>query len=387
MPKPRAGEKESDYIGRCVKEVMGEGKDQQAALGQCYGMWRQAHGGKKPAAKTFDEIAKASWADAAREASDTARQAAGEADKKLFDATRVNMYPRSPKQTQRSASAMHYHETARDHYNSAAEHYEAGNFAEAEHSMSQGAHFTQMGDFESGRLGIPKAKLFCECVKDATVQSVHAQSSVNNPQYNQRRRRREFTTMTADDEEKQRRSVDKPSQELEPGDELTGDIVHQKGWSIPFRVTKALPEQQIIMGWASVVAKGDEYIVDHQGDIIPIDELENAVFNYMLDSRDHGFMHAVKGTGRLVMSFLTTPDVMKAFGLKQVDGLVGWIAGYKIDDPDLWDAHKRGLLPELSIGGSSMPFEAVDADETRPYTLAELKARGRRLARAPFRYK
>lgn len=39
MPKPKKGEKKSEYISRCVKEVMHEGKTQEQALGQCYGMW------------------------------------------------------------------------------------------------------------------------------------------------------------------------------------------------------------------------------------------------------------------------------------------------------------------------------------------------------------
>lgn len=41
MPKPLKNEKKSEYIGRCVKQVMKEGKTQKQALGQCYGMWEQ----------------------------------------------------------------------------------------------------------------------------------------------------------------------------------------------------------------------------------------------------------------------------------------------------------------------------------------------------------
>jgi hypothetical protein len=44
MPKPNPGEKSKDYISRCVKEVMGEGKTQKEALGKCYGMLRHAKG-------------------------------------------------------------------------------------------------------------------------------------------------------------------------------------------------------------------------------------------------------------------------------------------------------------------------------------------------------
>ena len=44
MPTPGENESKSDYIARCVKEVMGEGKDRDQALGQCYGMWREHKG-------------------------------------------------------------------------------------------------------------------------------------------------------------------------------------------------------------------------------------------------------------------------------------------------------------------------------------------------------
>lgn len=40
MPTPKPNEKESDYISRCVKEVMAEGATQEQALGKCYGMWK-----------------------------------------------------------------------------------------------------------------------------------------------------------------------------------------------------------------------------------------------------------------------------------------------------------------------------------------------------------
>ena len=46
MPKPRKGEKGSDFVSRCVSQVVGEGKTQKQALGQCYGQLRQ-HRGKQ----------------------------------------------------------------------------------------------------------------------------------------------------------------------------------------------------------------------------------------------------------------------------------------------------------------------------------------------------
>lgn len=46
MPEVKKGESSKDYISRCVKHVMAEGKTQKQALGQCYGMLRQKRGGK-----------------------------------------------------------------------------------------------------------------------------------------------------------------------------------------------------------------------------------------------------------------------------------------------------------------------------------------------------
>ena len=46
MPEVRKGESGKSYISRCVKQVMGEGKTQKQALGQCYGMLRQKRGNK-----------------------------------------------------------------------------------------------------------------------------------------------------------------------------------------------------------------------------------------------------------------------------------------------------------------------------------------------------
>lgn len=39
MPNLKPGESKTDYISRCVKEVMKEGATQEQALGKCYGMY------------------------------------------------------------------------------------------------------------------------------------------------------------------------------------------------------------------------------------------------------------------------------------------------------------------------------------------------------------
>lgn len=53
MPmSPRKGESQSDFMGRCVPEMMGKNggtkRPQEQAVAACYSMWRDAKGGKKP---------------------------------------------------------------------------------------------------------------------------------------------------------------------------------------------------------------------------------------------------------------------------------------------------------------------------------------------------
>lgn len=37
---PRSGEKQNDFISRCIKEEMNKGTPQKEAQGKCYGIWR-----------------------------------------------------------------------------------------------------------------------------------------------------------------------------------------------------------------------------------------------------------------------------------------------------------------------------------------------------------
>jgi hypothetical protein len=127
-----------------------------------------------------------------------------------------------------------------------------------------------------------------------------------------------------------------------------------KAWSTTLQVTKADPDQQLIFGWASVVTKGGQPVIDHQSDIIPVEELERAAYDYVLYARDHSDMHREMGCGRLVESLVFTTEKQAALGIDL--GFEGWFVGFRIDDPGLWAAHKRGERPELSIGGTALPM-------------------------------
>lgn len=127
-------------------------------------------------------------------------------------------------------------------------------------------------------------------------------------------------------------------------------------WSMPLDVRKADPDRRQVFGWASVIEKNGEPIIDKQGDIIPVSALEPAAYDFVLFSRDQGDMHEETGKGRLIESMMFTTEKQKALGIDL--GMVGWWTGFQVDSPALWSAYKRGERPEFSIGGQAVSREA-----------------------------
>ncbi len=174
-----------------------------------------------------------------------------------------------------------------------------------------------------------KAKLFEEIRKDATVSSVHVE--------------------TASDSGKP------PKKKPNPQDKFSAD------WETEFNIEKIDADQRLIFGWASVVQKGDQIIIDKHGDIIPIEELEKAAYNFVLISRENDDMHTAEPTGVCVESMVFTPE-KAALGLvaknAQGEQIFGWFTGFKITKDSLWADHKAGKRPEFSIGGVSQRVPA-----------------------------
>lgn len=144
-------------------------------------------------------------------------------------------------------------------------------------------------------------------------------------------------------------------------DNWTKDNNLAKGeFSLPIKVTKVEPTQRMIFGWASVAAVNGVEVIDKQGDIIPVVELEKAAYEFTLYSRQHGDMHSKVGTGLLVESMMFTPE-KEALGLvaKNEKGEImhGWWTGFRVDDPKTWEAVKSNKMPEFSIGGKATPVE------------------------------
>lgn len=130
-------------------------------------------------------------------------------------------------------------------------------------------------------------------------------------------------------------------------------------WNVPLTIAKADPDKRLIFGWASVVEKNGQLVVDHQDDAIQPADLEDGAYDFVLFSRQQGDMHMRKGTGRLIESCVFTKEKQDAMGIRLPDDMVAWWVGFKVDDDGLWAAHKRGDRPEFSIGGTGrrVPYQ------------------------------
>jgi hypothetical protein len=128
-------------------------------------------------------------------------------------------------------------------------------------------------------------------------------------------------------------------------------------------IQKVDEAQGLIFGWASVcVTKSGETVVDSQGDLIDIADLEEAAYEYVLESRDGGEMHVQKGVSRLVETMVFTPEKIEKLGLPPDALPCGWWVGFQIDDPDVLAKAKSGEYSMFSIGGSGVREVVEDAN-------------------------
>lgn len=122
-------------------------------------------------------------------------------------------------------------------------------------------------------------------------------------------------------------------------------------------IAKIDEERNLVFGWAYVsVNKSGEQVVDHSGDIIEDpQELEDAAYQFNLDFRDSGEMH--KGdqvVGKLVESFVATPDKLEKMGAPKDSLPTGWWTGFYIEDDAVFQKIKKGQYKSFSIQGKGV---------------------------------
>lgn len=130
-----------------------------------------------------------------------------------------------------------------------------------------------------------------------------------------------------------------------------------------FKIMKSDDEKMLAFGWANVSMRVDgELIEDWQADIIEPEELENAVYEYVLLYREGGEMHERGGAAVLIESVVFTEEKMQAMGIPAGTLPVGWWIGFKVTDKDVWEKVKDGTYPMFSIEGEAERVEVEDVN-------------------------
>lgn len=143
----------------------------------------------------------------------------------------------------------------------------------------------------------------------------------------------------------------------EPGNKTVEPEV--KKVSHQFKIEKLNQDRQIAFGFCLFATDADgNVVVDLQGDTVTPEELESIAYNYVKNHRDVGQMHMTHGEGCVVESFVTTPDKLKAMGIKDKLPIAWWIGLY-IEDPEVWAKVKSGEYRAFSIEGEA---ERVEVD-------------------------
>jgi hypothetical protein len=130
-----------------------------------------------------------------------------------------------------------------------------------------------------------------------------------------------------------------------------------------FAIKKATTDtdEHLVFGWASVADRADgETIIDHQGDIVEIAELENAAYDFVQFYREGSEMHERGGLdiAVLIESIVFTPEKIAALGLKEGDLPHGWWVGFRVMDDVVWGKVKDGTYTMFSVEGAAARIPA-----------------------------
>ena len=144
------------------------------------------------------------------------------------------------------------------------------------------------------------------------------------------------------------------------------EIFKQRKRKHEFRIYKADEDQRLVFGWANISIRADgEQIVDYQQDMIDPEDLESAVYDYVLNFRDGGEEHNPdrRKVARLVESCVFTAGKLKAMDLPEDAVPQGWWIGFYVDDDDTWNKIKDGTYQMFSIEGRAVR-EPVEGGES-----------------------
>lgn len=119
-------------------------------------------------------------------------------------------------------------------------------------------------------------------------------------------------------------------------------------------ITKIDSDRNLVFGWAYVsIDKDGEQVVDHSGEAVDPETLEEAAYLFNLDFRKSGEMHQGEAVGELIESFMVTPEKLDLMGIAKDGAPTGLWVGFYIDDDEIFGKVKSGKYTAFSIQGQA----------------------------------
>ena len=119
-------------------------------------------------------------------------------------------------------------------------------------------------------------------------------------------------------------------------------------------IKKSNNEKKQAFGWASVTKdKNGSEITDRQGDVIDINDLEEPVYEYVLNFGDSGERHdpALRKKAKVIESVVFTKEKTEVMGIPEGVLPEGWWLGVQVLDSETWEKVRKGEYNMFSIEG------------------------------------
>jgi len=133
--------------------------------------------------------------------------------------------------------------------------------------------------------------------------------------------------------------------------------IGEKVFTAPVEIAKSDSRKNMVFGWANVAFNEGGQVVDHQGHMIDVNELEDAAYGFAVKYRKSGDMHKGEGFGDLVESLVVTEDKIEKGGFPP-EMLGKWWVGFKVPEED-WGRVESGERAMFSVQGRAK-LEPVD---------------------------
>lgn len=119
-------------------------------------------------------------------------------------------------------------------------------------------------------------------------------------------------------------------------------------------IAKINEEKRLVFGWAYVVKRSTgEQVIDHSGEFIgDMADIEDAVYGFVLDSRETDDMHTEDVTGQLAESIVFTKEKMAVLGIPEGTVPEGVWVGFKLTE-EAFAKVRSGERAAFSIFGTA----------------------------------